>query len=305
MNETQIKMGAVLEVLRRRFLTWFLVTVVVGAMALAYTTTQPPIFEARTIMLVDESTGNLGEISSIEANEKRAQTYAYLLMSDLALAHALQEADKAPVSARRIAALRQMVDVQYVRGTQLVTIAVRDPIPARAATLADALVQHISTQMQEMYSARNTLSKNKIKEQLTVQRQMIDQLSASLATTDPTLHNQTQSTIAQYQRTAAELSQALAQIELDEARSHLGIVQAVPTTTSDQPVAPNRLMITLLGLALGLVLGMALSLLLELLLLNNWLPTSIRRSTPRRGQLNLQYRPWVQPPTDNVGESRS
>jgi len=119
-----------------RHWAWLLILAAVLAGTAAYLLTKQmtPVYQASTTMLINEAPSTKStDYSSIMTSERLAQTYAKLITTQPVLnevANRLQQGISG-------ADLKDMISVSTVRDTQLLSVKVRDTIPARAADIAN------------------------------------------------------------------------------------------------------------------------------------------------------------------------
>ena len=258
MFELDTRLSSLLSLNWKRLCGLILAAVVGASAAFGYASRQSPIYEARTTVLVDEAPGTRTNYEDVLANERRAQTYAYLLSSNALLAKAIEMADKTPATPLQIESLKKVLDVQAIKGTQLIHITVRDADTTRAFALTQALVDSFSDQLYQFYGKRSAKTKLQVDKQLTLVNDQIKQAVNEMAAAGESSREQWQPLLAQYRQTQADLISLQTQLQLEEARGQLDIAQAEAVSISDRPVAPNIPLLVVIGAVLGLLLGMAL-----------------------------------------------
>ena len=172
----------ILKGVRQRWwvLVMFPLLSVLAAFAISSTMTE--IYRADTTLLIEhQMAGGTSDLQSIQAAERRTQTFSRLITSRSVLEPTIADLDLE----RGLEELRQSVSVSATRETQLVTISVEDPDPDRAAQIADeigrqfadfvSLIQTPVTGEQE--EDLNALV-SQLDEQISDTREQIDEIQA-------------------------------------------------------------------------------------------------------------------------------
>ena len=127
-----------LSILRNRWWILLLGTVLAGSSAFIFSRRQQPVYEAKTLLLINQgsSSGN-ATYSDILASEQLVSTYATMLTSRQVLDETISTLGLSLGSD----ALKGMISVQPVSNTQLITLIVDHTNPDQAANIANTLVQ--------------------------------------------------------------------------------------------------------------------------------------------------------------------
>ncbi len=160
--------------------------------------------------------------------------------------------------------------MQPIINTQLMTVSVQDTDPARAALLANTLVQVFSDQIQADQASRYADSKTSLEDQLASLEQQIKTTSDELAAlgtgdTNPSRLAQLQTALAQYRSSYASVLQSYEQIKLAQAQSSSGIIQKAPALPPDAPIKPRPVLNAALAAVVGLMLAAGIVFLIEFL----------------------------------------
>ena len=241
-----------------------LIAAVFALVGFVYASLLPAVYEARTTILIDESASSVPSYDAILANERRAQTYAYLLTSDALLSSAFNTLEKRTPTLEELETLRRGVEVQAVRGTQLIRISARDTSPLHATALVDALLGAFTTRFSEINTDRNRQTRNALQEQLVTVERQIARVSSEISTVSGTSRAQLEPVLVQLRQSQADLLQQMTKVQVDDARGPVGITQVEPAVASDKPVAPNKLLLALVAAFLGMLVGIGGSLFVEL-----------------------------------------
>ena len=245
---------------------WLIVvtTAVFALIGFGYASLMPAVYEARTTILIDESASSVPSYDSILANERRAQTYAYLFTSDALLSKAFSTLEKRPPTLDEMESLRRAVEVQAVRGTQLIRISARESSPLRATALANAVVDAFTSRFNEINGDRNSQTRNALQEQLVSVERQIAKVSSEIGTVAGTSRSQLEPVLVQLRQSQADLLQQMTKLQVDDVRGPVGITQIEPAIASNKPVAPNKLLLALVAAFLGALAGIGWSLFIEL-----------------------------------------
>jgi capsular exopolysaccharide synthesis family protein len=137
---------------RLREWAWALVLGTLVSAGLGYVIARqlPPVYEASTTLLVNVSpAGGLPTYNDVMLSQQLVKTYATLALQPVLLERAATQLGLALSPDD----LRRMVDVQPVRDTQLITIAVRSPVPDDAQRIANTLASVFIEEQQAWFPA--------------------------------------------------------------------------------------------------------------------------------------------------------
>ena len=270
MAERQIKYQIYLTVIWQWLWLIVLISTLVGLGTYAYYRFQQPIFESSSILLIDEAPGtrNGSDYNSILTSERRAQTYAQLLVADNMLSQVMQRVITSTVAptAQQIADLKKQINVQVVRNTQLIQVAVRDVDPQKAADLANALIAVFTEQTQQLQTQRYAASKDNLSRQVKVLEQQIKQSEDIIANTlDISTRDKLESTLGQYRQSYTNLLQTYEQVRLAEAQNNSNVTQIETASVPETAVWPRLIQSTVIGVFVGLLASIGLVILFETL----------------------------------------
>jgi len=252
--------------------TWLLVLVAVLAGGTAYWVSrrQTPIYEASTLVMVDIAPiTQTVTYTTLTTSEQLVATYSKLMTTapllDVVAARLGIPAFPEPGSIEP-----NSIQVEPILNTQLMTVIVQDTDPARAALIANTLVQVFSDQIQADQAARYADSKTSLENQLASLEQQIQTTSTDLAALGSGNQNQAeqdqlQLALTQYRQSYASVLQSYGQVKLAEAQSSSGIIQKAPAVPPEKPILPQPLRSGLLAAVVGLFLGAGIVFLIEFL----------------------------------------
>ena len=265
MNNKNVSPPSLLGILWNKLWLIASVAAVFALIGLVYVSRQPSIYEAYATVLIDESSSTVLSYESVLANERRAQTYAYLFASDAILAKTFETLEKRPPSADELESLKRTVDVQAIRGTQLIRVSARETDPTRAKVMVDAVVNTFANRLHAIYDDRNNLTHNELADQRQKLETQIAAMNKEISATTGLPPSQVEPMLAQLRVLQADLLQQAAKTQIDSARGQLGITQIERAIVSDKPVAPNKTILVLVVALLGALLATGGVVILELL----------------------------------------
>jgi non-specific protein-tyrosine kinase len=237
---------------------WLIILAIVVAAAGAYLISKlvPPVYQAKTTILVDMAPSNKSlDYSTLMLSSQLTQTYSQMvtktpILNEVAARLGLEKLDPKTISAKP------------VTNTQLINIFAEDTNPKLAADIANMLVVVFADVVRSMQETRFSAS------ELSLQTQMKDienkiklanaQLSDTMNITDK---NRLETMIANYSQTYAGLLQSYEQVRLAKAETLSSIVLIEPADAPLDPVRPRTLMnVAIAGLvsailAAGLIIG--------------------------------------------------
>jgi non-specific protein-tyrosine kinase len=238
---------------------WLLALAAVLAGGLAYLVSSmiTPVYEASTLLLVNEAPSNKAlDLSLVQTSERLAKTYAEMLTSRPILEEIIQKfsLDTTPVK------LVQRITVLPVRDTQLIRLQVEDTDPQRAADIANEMVAIFSQKNQELQAERFQDSKTNLLVQLTEIEQQMQATSAALDALEKTDENQAERTrleavLTNFRSSYTSLMQSYEQVRLTEAQSISRLTQVETAVAPDRPIRPSKMLNTLLAAIVGLMIA--------------------------------------------------
>lgn len=258
---------------------WLVIAGVVLAAGTAFVASrvQTPVYEATTDLLINEAPSEgTSDYTAILTSERLARTYAQMLVNRPVLQETLSRLDM-PVGVQELDALKNAIDVQLVRDTQLITVSVEDASPLRAAQIANTLAEVFAAQNEDMQASRFAASKESLSQEL-------DQISALIQETDTKINalqeplgngeraekDQLEANLAQYRQSYTNLLQSFEALRVAEAQTVSNVVQVEPATPPVTPVRPRTMMNTLLAAIVGGMIAVGAIFLIE------YLDTSIK-----------------------------
>lgn len=244
-----------------------LAAILVGGITYYLTKRMTPIYQASTTMLINEAPSTRSaDYTSIMTSERLAQTYAQLITTQPVLDEVVNRLQQGMSGS----ALKGMISVSPVRDTQLLLVKVRDPIPARAADIANTLVTVFIEYNNNRQEARFAGSKDSLQKQINVVQQNLDDINTSLANLSNDDANQgerdrLQGLQAQYQQTLTYLLQSYESVRLAETQTSSSVSQVEPAAVPINPVSPRVGTNTILASIIGLFLAVGVVFLIEAL----------------------------------------
>ncbi len=204
----EIDIKRILDLLRRW--AWLLVLAALLGAAAAFVVSklQTPIYEANTQVMITRSSSSSSPVTDITQalnSQQIADTYVQLLTQDWVLTSV----------ATRVGGLidKNQVKVSAATNTQIINITVDDPLPARAVSIANTLVQVLIEQNDNLQSGRYTSAENSLTAQIDqINKQISDTQAQIKQATADALTQQTAGAQAKIQTTQAAISADQAEI---------------------------------------------------------------------------------------------
>lgn len=253
-----------LLVLRRRWVTVAVTTVLVVATAMAVTVTQTPIYEGTTELAVEPV--RQGSDASLED----------LILGDSVVATEQRVITSRPVTERVIEQLElddtrpsdlvEKVDTTLVTDTRVITIRATDPDPQLAADLANGYAQAYLAHRRDTALSELTAARVSLDEQVQELQAEIAEIDEQLESGEPA-DDATETDDAALQARRDTLVQQLGQVESQLNTLSVGSNQSirgggeilVPAEVGETPVSPRPLRTGVLAVVLGLMLGVGLA----------------------------------------------
>lgn len=258
---------------------WLIVAGVVLAAGTAFVASrvQTPVYQATTDLLINEAPSEgTSDYTAILTSERLARTYAQMLVNRPVLQETLNRLEMR-VGVQELEALKDAIDVQLVRDTQLITVSVEDTSPIRAAEIANTLVEVFAAQNEDMQASRYAASKESLSQELEQLSGLIQETEAKIEAlgSPPTNgaraeQDQLEANLAQYRESYTNLLQSYETLRVAEAQTVSNVVQVEPATPPITPVRPRTMMNTLLAAIVGGMIAVGVIFLIE------YLDTSIK-----------------------------
>ena len=312
--------GAPVEIRRQlalaRSLLPFLVAsaILAGVAAYVFASAQPPVYEARSIVLVGESlTGLNPDYNQLLVSQRLSTTYAAVagtrpILEKVIAAVGLEDSPES---------LSRRVQVNPTADSALLTIVARDGSPERAAAIANALAEELFNASPALQGREADLLRD-IEADLAALREQISTTGADISRLsgmpNRTAEEDQQLEALQNKSTSLRATFAsLLSLSITNAANLLTIVQ--PAVAPDQPSGPRPVMTALLAAVAGLIGACAIGFVLayfddslkspdDLHALIG-LPTLgvITRMKPVRGEREMDRLETLRQPRSTVAES--
>jgi capsular exopolysaccharide synthesis family protein len=232
---------------------WLIILVVAIAGVGAYYISRliPPVYEAKTTVLVDMAPSNKSiDYSSLQLSSQLTQTYSQMMTKSPVLDEVAKRIGLVEVDAKAI-------NAKPVTNTQLINILAESTNPQLAADIANMLVTVFAEQIQTLQTTRFADSEESLQTQMADVEVKIKSANDQLSiTTDPTEKDRLETMIANYSQTYAGLLQSFEQVRLAEAQTRSSIVQIEPAAVPLEPVRPKIVLnIALAALISGVLMG--------------------------------------------------
>ena len=265
--DADLDLQRVLETLLRNLWLIILAAILGGAAAWGVSQLQPPIYEARTQVLVTRASSPVGgsnDLVQYATLRELTATYAALLKENWI---------REEVS-RRVGGeiSKKAIKISTSTNTMLVNISVRDPDPERAVAIANTLVQVLIEQNETLQATRYTEAERRLNLQIQQVQAQIDALKQQmLEENTPEKAEDLRTELSLYQKLYLDLLDKRETLRLQKLQNMPNVVQVSPARLLEGPVAPKTLMNTLLGAILSTTVAIGA------VFLREKLDTSVRR----------------------------
>ena len=248
--------------------SWLIVLAVVIAGGGAYFVSKmlPPVYQAKTTVLVDMAPSNKSvDYNSLQVSSYLTQTYSQMMTKSPALNEVATRLGMAKVDPKSVIA-------KPVTNTQLIIILAESTDPKLAADIANTLVAVFAEQVQSLQNTRFSASEQSLQAQMTDIDNKIKVANNQLSTTtDQTEAVRLETMIANYSQTYASLLQSYEQVRMAEAQTLSSIVQIEAAIVPIEPIRPRMLLNVAVAALVGLLL--ASSIIIGIDLLNDTIKT--------------------------------
>lgn len=215
---------------------WLVILAIIIAGVAAYFISKmiPPVYQAKTTVLVDMAPSNKSiDYSSLQLSSQLTQTYSQMMTKSPVLDEVAKQLSLVKVDSKSIIA-------KPVANTQLITILTESTDPRQAADIANTLVTVFADQVQSLQTTRFSDSEKSLQAQMTdVETKIKEANDQLLLATNPTDKDRLETMIANYSQTYAGLLQSFEQVRLAEAQTRSSIVQIEPAVLPLEPVRPR------------------------------------------------------------------
>ena len=137
----------ILKAIRQWWWILFICPIIAAGTAYFVSSAMTPVYEAEATVIVEHQLGSgVTDLQSIQAAERRTQTFSQLVTTRSVLAPTIENLELNTT----VEELRQNVSFSHARETQLVDIAVQDPDPERAAQIANEITTQFAAYVQQI-----------------------------------------------------------------------------------------------------------------------------------------------------------
>ena len=229
---------------------------VAGGTAYFFSRRTTPIYQSSTRLLVSAPPALSGiDTGAMITSQMMTSTYAKMLVDRPVLQGVIDQL-KLPTTPDD---LKESISVDIVLNTQLLVVTVKDPNPARAADIGNAIGSVFATRIREFQSQRYAASRSGLEKQVSDMEQQITETSNAIAAeTDPGLLTQFQARLTQYRTIYSNLVISYEQMRLAEAQTSTNVIVTEPATPSQVPISPKTMLNTLLALVSGMLLAVGM-----------------------------------------------
>lgn len=244
-----------------------LATVIFGCTAFFISRSMPPIYQASTIVLINEAQNNqAADYNAILTSERQAKLYAKMMTTRPVLDAVIKQLNLNT----RVEKLQKVVIAQPIQDTQLIQIEVEDANPNQAALIANTLVAEFVEQTQAEQISRLEVSKQNYEAQLARLDRQIQETYSNLNKLGEGSEHQAErdrldAALTQYRQIHTSLLQSYEQVRMTEVLSSSTVAQKEPAVPPILPVRPRVLLNTILATISGLILALIIIILHEML----------------------------------------
>ncbi len=227
--------------------------VLAGGLAYFASKSTTPVYQTTTLLLVSNppATSSIDSTSMIPSNTM-TETYSQMLTNTPVLAKVITDLGLTIDTET----LKGAIDVQVILNTQIVSVAVSDTSPTRAAAIANDIGQVFSDRIRQLQSDRYASTLAGLQKQVDDMSKQIDDTNASLTQeTDPAQKLQLDSRLTQYRQIYSNLVTNYEQVRLAEAQTSTSVAQAEPAQIPTSPISPKTTQNTLLAVVFGMLLA--------------------------------------------------
>jgi capsular exopolysaccharide synthesis family protein len=264
------------SVVFRRLWLIVLAIALVGGMTYALSVTSTPIYSATATLNIDFGADpRTDPYTGQRTSEAVAKTYVEMMKSPELLQQVVDNLGL-PFSVKQ---LQAALNVQQVRDTQLIQVAVEDSNPGRAAATANEIAQALIERNQADQRARYEPDQAALDAEIADLEKKIEETQVAItALGDPmdpqnanmpdyvlTERTRLQSELSRYQTLYVMRLNSAEDLRLAAARYEDNLTLFSQAQTPTSPVKPRILLNTVLGLLSGAVLGVSTAFLLEYL----------------------------------------
>lgn len=220
----------------------------------------PPVYQAKTTVLVNEAPSNQAiDYSSIVLSSQLSQTYAQMMVKAPILEEVAKRVGLPEIAPERVSAIAET-------NMQLITVSAESTNPTIAADIANIMVDVFREQTQTLQTSRFSSYKSNLLTQIDEIEKQIQQVTNQLErSTNQTDMDVYATQLKSYQEAYNTLLQSYEQVQLTEAQISSNIVQIEPATPPDKPISPKRLQNTALAAFVSLLLAAALVYFIEMM----------------------------------------
>jgi non-specific protein-tyrosine kinase len=257
-NETET-LDTTVDIKEYFYLFWswiwliLLAGVIAGAVVFLVSIRTTPIYQSSTRLLVSDppalSNVNYGGMVS---SQNMTSTYAQMLVDDPVLQGVITQLKLHTTTVE----LNKSITVDIVPNTQLLVVSVRDPNPAQAADIANAMASVFTNRIIQLQSQRYAASLDGLQKQITDMDQQITATNTTIAAiADQATLLELQARLTQYRSIYASLVTNYEQVRLAEEQTSTSVVVSQPAAASTIPVSPTTTRNTVLAVLAGMVLA--------------------------------------------------
>ncbi|MBE0410941.1 MAG: polysaccharide biosynthesis tyrosine autokinase [Anaerolineales bacterium] len=244
-----------------------LATVLAALTAFVVASRTTPTYQASALVqIIEAPSTKTVDMSVLQTSERLARTYVETMTTRPVLERVIENLGLV----MNTSSLRDAINAQPLRDTQLIRVQVEHTDPVLAALIANALVTEFAEQNREEQAIRFAASKLNLENQLVQLEVQMDETRAALqelgfSGEERAERDRLEASLAQQSQTYASLLQSYEQVRLTEAQTTSTVVLKEPAVAATTPIRPRTATNTALASVVGLMLAVGVVFLIEAL----------------------------------------
>ena len=225
-----------------------------------------PVYEAKTILLIQTPDTKDSDYTSLITSEKLANTYSQLMKTRPVLISVINRLNLKMT----VDSLQTTITIRPIPNTQLIEVKIKSNDPNMAAQIVNSLASVYIEQHQAMQTYRFKESKQRIAAQLSALDNQTKETKVMLDAISKNPDKQSEKDIlqmllGQYRQNYTNLLQTYEEIQMAEMGATANIVQMENAYPPDKPISPNVTANTILVFVIAFVLVLGAVVLIEAL----------------------------------------
>lgn len=244
-----------------------LATALAGLTALVVSLRTTPVYQASALVqIIEAPSTKTVDMGVLQTSERLARTYVETMTTRPVLERVIENLGLGMGTS----SLKNSINPQLLRDTQLIRVQVEHPDPVTAALITNTLISEFAEQNREEQAARFASSKLNLENQLVLLEIQMDETREAIQATDRTPNglaerDRLEASLSQQSQTYASLLQSYEQVRLTEAQTTSTVALKEPATPPTSPIRPRTATNTALASVVGLMLAVGVVFLIEAL----------------------------------------